>query len=358
MPTHRSYPENQQDPIRYRNLVDAAEQSLKMKYNGRETRAILEKLRELTDIRAFWNHTLDGLAVVAAADRFDVFRIPRTLPERAIVADSFHVKPLLRYAQSADRFQVLGVTRTETFLYEGNRYEVNRVDTTGLIPTFAEAVGDDQVTEPQRSRLTTGGRMASTGHFSGHGARKDELDVDTERFFREVSRAAMANISDRSKLPIVLVALPQHQTEFRKHWHNPYLLEDGVPSDPGALPPEKILAEAWKIVEPYYLKRLAELVEAYGTASARQKGGHLVADIARACRDGRIGTLLVDADKTLPGKVDATTGDIHFEKLEHPDVDDLLDDLAELTLRSGGEVVVVPHDKMPTDTGVAAIYRF
>ena len=36
----------------------------------------------------------------------------------------------------------------------------------------------------------------------------------------------------------------------------------------------------------------------------------------------------------------------------------MLDDLAELVLNTGGEVVVVPTDRMPTDTGVAAVYRF
>jgi hypothetical protein len=37
---------------------------------------------------------------------------------------------------------------------------------------------------------------------------------------------------------------------------------------------------------------------------------------------------------------------------------DLLDDLAELVLRRKGEVVVVPRERMPTATGLAAVYRF
>lgn len=36
----------------------------------------------------------------------------------------------------------------------------------------------------------------------------------------------------------------------------------------------------------------------------------------------------------------------------------MLDDLAEEVLRRGGEVVVAPHDAMPTATGLAATYRF
>jgi hypothetical protein len=36
----------------------------------------------------------------------------------------------------------------------------------------------------------------------------------------------------------------------------------------------------------------------------------------------------------------------------------LFDDLAEIALRNGAEVVVIPADRMPTQTGVAAVFRF
>jgi hypothetical protein len=39
-------------------------------------------------------------------------------------------------------------------------------------------------------------------------------------------------------------------------------------------------------------------------------------------------------------------------------VDDLLDDIGELVLRRGGEVVVVPHERMPADTGLAATFLY
>jgi hypothetical protein len=44
--------------------------------------------------------------------------------------------------------------------------------------------------------------------------------------------------------------------------------------------------------------------------------------------------------------------------LENPEHDDLLDDLAEIVFRSKGEVVVLPKERMPSDTGAAAIFRF
>jgi hypothetical protein len=56
--------------------------------------------------------------------------------------------------------------------------------------------------------------------------------------------------------------------------------------------------------------------------------------------------------------MDAATGRIELGDLAHPEVDDLLDDLGELVLKMGGQVVVVPAERMPTPTGLAAISRF
>jgi hypothetical protein len=44
--------------------------------------------------------------------------------------------------------------------------------------------------------------------------------------------------------------------------------------------------------------------------------------------------------------------------LGHPEVDDVLDDLGALALKMGGHVVVAPSEQMPTQNGIAAIYRY
>ena len=42
----------------------------------------------------------------------------------------------------------------------------------------------------------------------------------------------------------------------------------------------------------------------------------------------------------------------------NPKVNDLLDDMGELVMKMGGQVVVVPTGKMPSETGLAAIFRY
>ena len=120
-PTHRHRPQNQQDLIRFRNLVKTLEESLHQKYPKREVKPLLEPFVALAADAAFWNHTLDGLAVLGGPDLFNVYRLQRPVHELAVVADSFHIKPLVRIMQSADRYQVLALNRREIKLFEGNR---------------------------------------------------------------------------------------------------------------------------------------------------------------------------------------------------------------------------------------------
>src|SRR5688572_21291097 len=113
MPTHRGAPDRREDPIRFKNLVRRAGEELRGKYAAAKAQPIINRLEPLIDDTAFWAGTQDGLAAFAAADRFEVYRLPRAVKEFVTVADSFHLKPLLRYTQSAERFHVLGLTRTE-----------------------------------------------------------------------------------------------------------------------------------------------------------------------------------------------------------------------------------------------------
>lgn len=67
---------------------------------------------------------------------------------------------------------------------------------------------------------------------------------------------------------------------------------------------------------------------------------------------------MIEADRIVPGRINAATGDVALDDLSHPQVEDLLDDLGELVLKRGGHVVIVPTERMPTKTGAAAIFRY
>src|SRR5262245_38379296 len=156
LPTHRRPTENHQDRVAYRNLLKDVEHSLREKHPGREVRPLLEPFAALAEESPFWQHPLDGLAVLASAGRFDVFKLQRPVRPLAVVADAFYVKPLVRYVQSADRFQVLALTRDHVKLYQGNRYGLDPIALGGDFPaTLTQALGEE-VAEPAPSSSARG----------------------------------------------------------------------------------------------------------------------------------------------------------------------------------------------------------
>jgi hypothetical protein len=157
---------------------------------------------------------------------------------------------------------------------------------------------------------------------------------------------------------MVLVGLSDNLAAFRAVAKNPHLLPESVSVDPFAIGVDDLRARVWSVLEPHLLARLAKLSEEFGSASSHWKGTSDLSDAARAAVAGRVGTLLVDADRVQPGTIDPTTGEIRSGELADPRVDDQLDELAELVLKTGGEVIVVPAERMPTKTGLAATFRF
>ena len=192
----------------------------------------------------------------------------------------------------------------------------------------------------------------------GHGGKEPEIEIDAERFFRAIDRAIMEHHSQPSRLPLLLAALPEHQSRFRELSHNSFLLPDGIEIDPEALSAEQLCERAWQVMEPQYRARLAKLTDQFGQAKASQLGLDTLEEVAKAAAAGRVATLLVEADRQMPGRVDPKSGEVQRGELDHPERDDLLDDLGELVRTKGGEVMVIPAEQMPTETGLAATCRY
>ncbi|HEY8519907.1 MAG TPA: hypothetical protein VIN61_07500 [Gammaproteobacteria bacterium] len=357
-PTIRTHPERQQNAIRYRNLLRSMERSLTDKYPARAVRPLLERFQALAEDNAFWTSRTEGLAILASPARFDVFDLQRSVPERVVVADSFHLKPLLRVVQSADRYHMLGLTRGAVKLYEGNRDVVDEVELEGVPATIEEALGTEH-TERSESFWSVGpfhGRKGGIAIHMGSGQRKDDVGIDAERFFRAVDRAILERYSRPSGLPLLLVGLPENLAVFREVTRNPQVMDVAIEVDPDSLTREELRTRAWREIEPFYLGRLEELTDRYRLERSRGLGGDDLEEIARAAVAGRVDTLLVEAERFVPGRIDPDTGDV--AEGDDSATDDLLDDLAETVLRMKGEAIVVPAERMPSDTGAAAIYRF
>ncbi len=359
MPTHRSHPENQQDHIKFKNLLKELEKSLSEKYTNSEINEILEPFHALVLNEEFWNYNPVGIAVFGAKGFFEIYGLSSLTSELAIAANTFHTKPLRQYLQSVDRYHILGINLHEAKLYEGNRYSITEVPLENVMPnTITDALGEE-LTEPHLTAASYGGAgQGSSAMFHGHGSKNDEVDKDAERFFRTISTHIHEKYSMPTGLPLILATLPEHQNLFLKVSNNSLLLEEAINVVPESVSREKLIQMAWEVMEPAYLAELDKLSESFSQSKNDKLGSDSINEIARAAFDGRVDTLLIEADKIIAGKIDPETGKIKNADINQPDTDDLLDDLGELVIKMGGKVRILPQDRMPVQTGIAAIFRY
>ena len=355
MPTHRAHPDNLLDVILYKNLIKDLQHSLMQQYSNAETTKLLQPFLTLVDNKEFWNHTLDGLAVLRNADTFKTINLPVSTPELTVVADSFHTKPLRKYLQSVDRYHVLGLSLHDYQIYEGNRHSLTELELPAGTPNnIKEALGDI-ITDRDYAVASYGdvGNM-----HQGHGGRTEEMDIDAERFFRFVAKTINDHYSSPSGLPLILAALPEHHNLFHKVSNIHSLLPDGIDVNPKSVEMDELAKHAWNVMEPYYNKIIDKACDVYQQAKSKGIGSEIISDVAAAAAEGRVDTLIVEADRLIPGKIINDSGHIKNDDLDNPEIDDLLDDLGELVTKMGGKVMVIPKDKMPTSTGIASVFRY
>jgi len=226
------------------------------------------------------------------------------------------------------------------------------------VPQTMTAALGDELTEPRSTVSSYGG--IGGGHMAmhhGHGGKKDQIDGDAERFFRAVDRAVLEHHSRPSGLPLMLAALPEHHHLFRAVSHNPFLMADGLMADPQGLSPDDLRQRAWEVAAPQQAAQQAAWSDAYAAAAAKGLGSEDLAQVADAAVAGRVATLLLEAERQMPGRIDASTGRIDPAALGDPRVDDVFDDLGALVESMAGEVHVLPAERMPCLTGVAASFR-
>lgn len=356
-PTHRYRPENKQDVIRFKNLIKKLENSLTQKYPESKITEIMKPFNALAEDKLFWNNTTDGLAILATKERCIIYKLQRSVEEFVVVANSFHIKPLIRTFQSADRYLLLGLNRKEFVLYEGDRYGFEEIELDPDIPrTITEVLGD-RYTESYLTAGTYGG-AAGTGTFHGHGGRKEEINKDIERYFRYVDRFVSENYSQPLHLPLMLVSINEYHSLFKNISHNPSLMENGIKKAFDTMSLEELKENAWKVMEPFYLEKTKKVIDRYETEKAKGLASDVLRKVAVAEVENRIDTIMIEADRIIPGKINKETGELEKEDIENPEVGDILNELAEMAFKTKTKVVVLPEERMPSTTGVAAIFRF
>lgn len=356
-PTHRHSPENKQDLILYKKLLSETEKLLNKKYPQADVKKLTEPMKALKDDWHFWENAGDGLCVLSDVEKCMVYRLMEPVKESVTVSDAFHLRPLIKFFQTDDRYILLALSRSKFTLYQGSKYDIKEIELPeGTFKTISEVLGED-FTQPYLTHGSYGG-AGGLAMFHGHGDKNAEIDKDTVKFFNYVDKFVYENFSKNSTLPLILYALTEHHGEFRKLSKNPNLLKEGIKHSDNSIDLRKLNKLAWEVMEPIYFKRHQDWIDRYRKLKVNSLGENHLEKIIKAACENRIEAVLIEADRVIPGKVDYEKCEFIPGDIEMPGYDDVLEEIAELVYKGGGEVIILPKDKMPSRNGLAAIFRY
>jgi hypothetical protein len=356
LPTHRRPPETEQDPVRFKNLLGIAEGALRQEYASTEAGALLEPLQALLH-RDFWHGQLGGLAVFRAPDLMVHYRLPQSVPERAVVSPTFHVTPLIHFLQTQRRFFVLALSQQSVALYEGTPAALEMVDLSTLPTSLTEALGVEQREAFLNLHISQAGRAAPI--FHGHGIPPTESEkAELARFFRVIDNALWEGLLQKEHSPLVLAGVGYYHPIYRTLSRYQSIAAQGIEGNVDYASVDELHTKVWPTVSELFREQENHVLNEYARLVGKIQAIDHIDAIAQALVQGRVRYLLVAEDAQVWGTFDEKTGTVNQHPSQQRLEDDLLDDLAECALRQGGEVFLLPADRMPTPSSVAAVLRW
>ncbi|MGV0028876.1 hypothetical protein [Phormidesmis priestleyi] len=127
LPTHRTFPDNKQDPILVKNLVDEATTRLGEEFSQRELEPLLKQLETLVS-EIDYPHTLDGLALFVSHDFAKLYYLPFPVPARVVIDQTFATRDLVYGMHRALRYWVLLLSQSSTRLLAGTGETLEEVN--------------------------------------------------------------------------------------------------------------------------------------------------------------------------------------------------------------------------------------
>jgi Bacterial archaeo-eukaryotic release factor family 3 len=350
MPTDGGPPGRQEDRIRWKNLVRSARRLLESTYPPGEANRLISSIADAYQERPA---RPGSVAVLRSPDVDARYWLPVKVPEIMVVSGSFHTKPLVSFLDRNRRYFVLALAELSATLYEGTPFSLRRLDV--QFPTFDQL--HPETAEPYRG--VHGGRGMSRAS-ARHGWREPSAEYKSEilRRFRSIDRAVSRHLQGEAG-PLVLAGVGYYHPIYRSVSCYPHLLEEGIEGNVEHARLGEIYERAWPIVAAYETDVIATALARYASGLAAERAIDGLQDVARAAARGRVRLLLHAEGMHLWGYVDPVTGDcrVHEQQWDAEDAD-VLDDICEMVLLRGGDVVEVPRDRMPASSPIAALLRY
>jgi len=345
VPTHRTFPDNQQDAIAVKNALKTLSDRLHAQYDKRHAEAVLAQVERVTaDLDH--NYNLDSLAIFATADQAQVERLPFAVKPRVIVDGNFATRDVVREINSAVHYYIVVVTREQGRLIEAFNGQVVR--------EFGAETPLQGLTFPieNNSLYTTSGADRSQA---------SNEDNYLKEFLNRIDKSVQ-EIQGQNRLPLIVVGDARNTALYAEVCDQPNQIVGSVTNSADLKADAvKIVADVQAAVAAYRQQQAKAAQDEIGQAIGANQLVTEFSSIYRAAVEGRADTLFVRKGFVQAGKIDPDTH--HVTLLDSAvdqagALDDVVDEIIEVTLSHGGKVRFLEAADLPEQTAIALKKRY
>lgn len=292
-----------------------------------------------------------GVGILTDGDQTFVQPLAFAVKQTAMVTALPQILPLVKDAQRHVDFALLVLQTDQIALYTNRGETLRAIDLPAGAPTTLKGTLGTEVRGGELNSVTQG---RDTVSYHGHNEPSAEAEIDARRYYQAVDQYVMTTYSNPHQRRLVLFGLPQNIARFRAVSRNSYLsgtLE--VAQSPAGLDDSAINA-ALNPLRTAYAKRVQEMAEA--ELENAQSNGRYCGDLSAvldALASRALALLVIQAGARVNGRMVDGTVDRRSEQAQH---NNLLNDLADLTVEQGGTVRILPQTAL--DVPVAGVARF
>jgi len=340
LPTHRTAPDNRQDPIRVRNLVDQATSRLLSEFSKREIAPLLDRLEKLI-AEIDYRYTLDGLALFVNQEFARAVQLPFALQERVHLGETFLTRDLVYAMHRTPRYWVLVLSEKPTRLYEATREDLIEIQDDAF-PITHEGPGGEQSLP------------------GGFGIKKSAYrDEYHRKFFRQIDSALKPFLAD-DPLPLVVVGVDRFLAFFTEVTNFKDTILTTLQGSHDKTPPQELGKLIWPHVRDALAEQRQQVLSELDKAVGERKSASTIGEVWRLANEGRGHQLIVEKDFHFSARVDETGRHLlPAEDVTAPGVmDDAVDEIIETVLSKQGQVVFLENGQLEAHQRIALILRY
>jgi hypothetical protein len=326
--------------LNLQRLYKTAEGLIGRTYDGTTRERLLSSLKRALSMVGL-KRAKGGVGIYHSEQFTGMVQLPNVTADLAVASDSFHIKPVLRCTQSRRNYYLLALKRKYAELLLVTADGPKLVDRIGI---NAGNVGSVSAERGNRQWSSDGLKIR----------RQKDLKHAMELLNRKLEHHWRGE-----RIPLVLAGPPYSQEAFRGACSYMYMIERGVPVNVDELDMDNLVSASLTAMAGYFDFLDDHAVVSFRRAHASGLVSTNLEAIAKAAAMGQIQSLLVAEDRHIWGHLDRDTGHVKvLDSIPQAAADDLLDDIAELTLNKGGSVTVLPYMRMPDNHFIAAVLRW